>query len=414
MAYMKDGTGKRLDQMAVGRRTGGAPTLRAVLFGDSITARNGPGAAGNPGETAVYNDSCGWFHWANSMLGRPFTMVKNAGVGGNTTTQMLARISDITSVGGDGLWLFGMAGVNDRAAANPTQSIANLKAIFTAAFDAGYERIVWGTIWPDGAEYALRWVVDQINEWLFAYAAATPNFTLVNWLEVYVDPASPSSSGSPIPAYGTDTLHANPLGAMVLGRYLADCLYPLTPRTTSLLTRNGTTVVSANPTMGGSVAGLATGFQKTGFAGGAFKYPRQDGRAGEWQMLVSTATGANTCFVVSAVSGGLFAPGDKVITELEFETDDDWQSCTEFSLQLVAAGDASVATAVNQSVDMMQRSGVTTFGGNPRRGVLRTPELTIPAGVTAAASGQIRSILTFNGIGSVRIANFAQRKVVSA
>jgi lysophospholipase L1-like esterase len=396
------------------RRASAQPQLRAVLFGDSITDRNGPGAVGNSGETTAYNDSRGWFHWANTLLGKPFEMTKNAGRGGDTTTQMLARITDITSVGGQGAWLFGMAGVNDRLSQSPAMTIANLKAIFTAAFNAGYERIVWATVWPDTNEYTTRYVLDQVNEWLFAYAAVTPNFILVNWLEVFVDPNSATSSGSPVPAYTTDGLHPSPLGAMVLGQYLADIIRPYVPRTSSLLMRSPSTVVSANPMMTGSVSGLATGFTKAGFAGGAFKLPRYDGRSGEWQMLVSTATGTNQCYMVTNISGGTFAVGDKLYAELEFETDDDWTACTEFSLQLFASGDATVTTGIYQVMDMMQRSGVTTFGGNPRRGVLRTPALAIPAGVTVGSSGQIRALLNFNGIGTVRIARFAVRKVAAS
>jgi lysophospholipase L1-like esterase len=384
-----------------------------VLFGDSITNRNGPGAIGNPGETTAYNDSRGWFHWANTFLGKPFEMTYNAGIGGDTTTQMLARIRDITQYGGKGAWLFGLAGVNDRGSQSPAMTIANLRAIFSAAFAAGYERIVWGTLWPDAAEYATRWVLDQINDWLFSYARVTPNFILVNWVEIFCDPASATSSGSPVSAYTSDTLHPSPLGALALGQYLADVIRPFVPRGNSLLYRNGTTVVSANPLMTGSVSGLATGFQKTGFAGGAFKVARPDRAAGEWQMLVSTATGTNQCYIVTNVSGGTFAPGDTLFAELEFETDDDWTACTEFSLQMFVSGDSTVQQGIWQVYDMMQRSGITTFGGNPRRGVLRTPNLVVPAGVTTAASGQVRALFNFNGIGTVRIARFCVRKVVN-
>jgi len=118
--------------------------------------------------------------------------------------------------------------------------------------------------------------------------------------------------------------------------------------------------------------------------------------------------------MVTNISGGTFAVGDKLYAELEFETDDDWTACTEFSLQLFASGDATVTTGIYQVMDMMQRSGVTTFGGNPRRGVLRTPALAIPAGVTVGSSGQIRALLNFNGIGTVRIARFAVRKVAAS
>ncbi|BCW79021.1 GDSL-type esterase/lipase family protein [Arthrobacter sp. NicSoilC5] len=385
-----------------------APQFTAALFGDSITARNFGGWTPASGETTIYNDSRGWFHHANNLLGHPFDLVKNAGVGGNTTTQMLARITDITAINPLPAWLLGLGGINDQGALNPALTISNLKAIFTKAFDAGYKRIVWGTITPDAGNTGQRWTIDQVNDWLKAYAAVTPNFILVNWNEAFLDP----TNGNPRTGYTSDGLHPAPLGAAVMGQYLADVLRPLVPASSRLLMSNSSTVVSANPMLNGSVSGVATGYNQAGFT--AYKMPRYDGRAGEWQMLISAAAGGATLVQNVGVSGGTFTPGDVVFAELEFETDDDWTAATEMSLSIQMAGDASVNTAVNRAVDMFQSAGVPALSVNPRRGIMRTPRITVPAGVTTAAAGKIILTYKFDGIGTTRIARMGVYKVVAA
>ena len=65
---------------------------RVVLFGSSSTEHN----MGDPSQ--VWKMTHGYFNWANALLGGRFTVVKNAGIAGNTMTQMLARIdADVLS-----------------------------------------------------------------------------------------------------------------------------------------------------------------------------------------------------------------------------------------------------------------------------------------------------------------------------
>lgn len=60
---------------------------RVVLFGSSSTAHNESDPATN-----LWKMTHGYFNWANALLGGRFMVVKNAGIAGNTMTQMLARI----------------------------------------------------------------------------------------------------------------------------------------------------------------------------------------------------------------------------------------------------------------------------------------------------------------------------------
>lgn len=422
MAYMKDEDGRRLDTFPVADRRGLAPTLRAVLLGDSITANNGAGTYANPGESSIYNDNRGWFHWANAFLGRPFTLVRNAGKGGDRTDQMLARYAtDVLPYAGNGTWLFGMAGVNDKnviggAALTPTQTIANLEEIFDRSFKAGVERIVWGTVFPDSNTLVGRAGFDQINRWLAAYAASHANFVLINWLEIFTDGAADGNIRS---QYSSDGLHPNSLGAMKLGQYLADAIGSLVPKMSSLPMRNVADGVFGNPMLIGDSGGTgkATGFTATNFS--TYKMPRWDGRAGEWQVLNSASAAAEALFYASMpISDGKFALGDRVYSEVEIETEDDWSSVSIFSVELFASGDASVNAGVFQAFDMLNRNptqggvGVGQVLGNPGRVVLRTPILTVPAGV--GTTGQLRQVLHFKGIGTIRVARFGTYKEVTA
>lgn len=369
------------------------PDMRlAALLGDSMTNRNGMGDIRSGVETTLYNDARGWFHWMNLLLGRPLRMVKNAGVGGDTTAQMLARITDITSLNPLPGWVFGMGGVNDQGGLNPTASIANLKAIFEALLSRGIN-VVWATALPDTGNTGQRWVTHAINDWLRQYAYNRPGFTLVNWSNVFLDPAT----GNPKTGYTSDGLHQSPLGAAILGQYLAEVVrYKIAPiDATSIVTETQSTV-GANTSLSGGTT-VATGWNATGWTG----YKAPDGH----QILVA-ASGDSTFF--QNINLGTWAVGDKLWSEVTFETDDDWTATTKFELSLEFLGDAGVSSLVNRAVDFLLPAGMTS-PVNPRRGRLVTPRITAPVGATTA-----KAILRMNGGGTVHLFNFDTRKVTAA
>jgi lysophospholipase L1-like esterase len=109
-----------------------APLPRFVAFGDSITYRA---------------------PWATVAASASVDFVRNAGVPGNTTAQMLARLNhDVLAYNPDVVTLMG--GTNDRAQGVPLRTaMAHLRTIITRLENAG-ARVVLMTIPPNTGSVA--------------------------------------------------------------------------------------------------------------------------------------------------------------------------------------------------------------------------------------------------------------------
>ena len=104
-----------------------------VGFGDSIMNVNGGPNIG----AGVNRYDKGWVTWASAALGGRLNCVRNAGVSGDTTAMMLARLeTDVTPYASQARICIFNGGVNDPAggsgvAATFAQTKANLTAIIT-------------------------------------------------------------------------------------------------------------------------------------------------------------------------------------------------------------------------------------------------------------------------------------------
>lgn len=80
-----------------------------ALFGDSLTEQGGT----LPGGTSASADIRSFAPWAhgNVLLGQVFTIAGIFGIGGQTATQIRARIADVLAVKPG--WVHLLAGTND-------------------------------------------------------------------------------------------------------------------------------------------------------------------------------------------------------------------------------------------------------------------------------------------------------------
>jgi lysophospholipase L1-like esterase len=118
-----------------------------VFLGDSNTA-NGGGPGVNPSTRVT-----GVFGWLNALLGHRMTVLYNAGVGGETSTQILARIQTDVIVKAPS-WCHILAGTNDFGTSTVIVDIATSKTNILAMVDACFAEsigVVVGTIPPRGA-----------------------------------------------------------------------------------------------------------------------------------------------------------------------------------------------------------------------------------------------------------------------
>jgi len=372
----------------------------AVLFGDSITHRNGPGAFPNAGETATYHWSKGYFSWANLLLGKRLRLVKNAGIGGDTTTMMLARISaDVLAykVG----WYVILAGVNDASAGTlASVTIANLASIYDQCAANG-GRIVALTPWPaQSSTTAQRTEIFKVSEWIRAQQQVRKDFVMVDTAGVFIDPAT----GCPPAAYAADFLHPDADGAAVLGRAIAAALDPLLAGVSSgLVASNDDANLLGNGMFTGNSSGTATGW---GFDGSGTQSKAKVARIkglGEWQQATALT---GTVGLYRDISAGFTAGTDVIYGDCEFEADDDWAANTKFELSVEMSGAGVAGGAVVRTVDMLLANGDAANTTIPRKGVLRTPRLAIPAGVT-----NVRWVLRLTGTGTFRVSRASVRKV---
>lgn len=156
-----------------------APAIQTAMIGDSLTTHR-----------LGYNWSP--FQWINGLAGGVLQLVANAGVAGETVSNMLARVdNDYTNVnpGMAGIGALGRifirAGTNDARAGN---SITSLAANYTTLLNklATYaNRVIILSVPPIGpteASYATKNALTQdYNTWLAQFAAANPTqFRFIN------------------------------------------------------------------------------------------------------------------------------------------------------------------------------------------------------------------------------------------
>ena len=195
-----------------------------IIFGDSITANNtSSGGAFN------YAPANGYWNWANALLGQRYKLLRNAGIGGNWTSDMLNRLySDVLFYRPDIVVVLG--GTNDISNNVPVATtITNLTTIYERILSTG-SSVVAMTILPRaaaGITTAQRNRLMQINNWIREYTYTRPNIILCDAFFAFADASNATSD--PVTTYTSDGLHPNSIGARVVGNELYKVLNVLTP-----------------------------------------------------------------------------------------------------------------------------------------------------------------------------------------
>lgn len=204
-----------------------------ILFGTSLESQNGTGpdtvvaaGSGAAGQFAAQS-SRGWLNWADGFLGHRLRLVRNAGVGGNTYAQMLARI-DADVLAYQSAWVFMGGPVNDIANDRAAAAIQADAAAMLDAFQASGRRVVILTAAPstfyDTA--AKRAVLADVNRWIRDLPHTRPGVVVVDAWRVTAD----LTTGSPATGMAVDGVHFSEMGAQRVGREAAAVLDSVIPR----------------------------------------------------------------------------------------------------------------------------------------------------------------------------------------
>lgn len=254
---------------------------RTVFLGDSITLRSSDLANGYLGKDA-------WPTWACLLSGSKIRYAYNAGVAGNTTAQMLARVdTDVIAENPAVCTILG--GTNDVGTGVPLATTqANLQAI-VAKLRANRIRPVIATLTPrSDLNTGLRTQLHQLNAWITWYAGQEA-IPLLDFYSQVVDPATETWKSG----LNADAIHPNEAGAQVLGQYAATVLAPLyapwTPNIAKLKT--DPTNLLANGLFLNPTSGVAESWTK-GNSGGTQTWTvdsTDTAIVGNWQVITVTA-----------------------------------------------------------------------------------------------------------------------------
>jgi lysophospholipase L1-like esterase len=200
-------------------------TNTVTIFGDSITAQNGTGTSTlDPASGITAVAGRGYWNWANSFLYHRATLVRNAGVGGNVTAQMLARMdTDVLAYNSD--WLIVAGGANDVTTDVPAATtIANLTAILDKAEVAG-RRVLVLTVPPsvNTNSAGRRAALTTVNRWIINLPFTRRNTVVCDVWRVLADP----TTGAPATGMTIDGVHPSDMGALRMGKAIANVLDPL-------------------------------------------------------------------------------------------------------------------------------------------------------------------------------------------
>lgn len=300
MAYMKDATGRRLDTFNVASMVHARPGNRVAFLGDSITQASWQNSTQTQGSSFPL--------YAQMLSAGRILTVRNAGISGERSDQMLARFdSDVTPYKPNAVVV--MAGRNDiNQSVGLATFQANMLAIFSKIRAIGAIPVI-GLIppvnTPADKPTTVKW-----NTWLRYYAAAS-GIIVLDFYTLLVDPAT----GSYAAAYNTDGTHPSHSGYVAMGQLCADKLAPLLPAWgPPLAVDNGNTaqLYSSNPV-------LLTDTNGDGVPDGWFAYGGSTGYAhalvtdaavpGKLMQITQTANAS-----LRAMQRGFtaFSVGDKV------------------------------------------------------------------------------------------------------
>jgi lysophospholipase L1-like esterase len=360
---------------AYARRDLAAPGNRVVFLGDSITQSSALNeSAGVAGSVAGYP------FYAQAFGGGKIIHARNAGSGGETTAQMLARFdTDVTPYTPRVVSI--LAGTNDIRNDVPLATFqANIAALVAETLAIGAKPIL-GTITPTNTS-GHQQRVNLWNQWLRRYAAAN-GVGMVDYFSLLVNPATGNYAAS---AGTADGLHPGEAGYRLMGQAFANAVTSAMPPHVPPLVQ---TQADTQQILGTNSLFL-TDSNADGTPDG---WDVWSGLTGVTRSLVSTDAAApgKAMKVVLAAAPGLFEVRRQITTG--FSVGD------RLSLAALISSNGGVNVQFRiQFTGASSNGWIANFTGTITRG-LTFREFTVPASTTAV----ILSLITAAGTGEASV-----------
>lgn len=359
---------------------GGAASLQhgVVIFGDSITFQN----AYSPSADEFRWSNRGFFTLANFKMGWPFAMLNNAGVSGNRTDQMLARVNDdVTAYSPEVCIVFG--GVNDFInSVTPDITFANLTAIYEQLKAVGIQ-VVACTI-PIAQGMAQENDPQQLNALIRRYCSDN-GIQLVDFASVYSD-VDNNSYPYQLAGVTGDGVHPSRYGAQLMAIPLIDALTPYARYKNSWLTRNAFDGnIIDNPLNTGTGGAIESGVAPDNwsfFNGGGNADTEFTGSVenkGSYYNYVVTMTNSGSNSDSAAIykgTGSAVEVGETYRFSIEFG----YSNCVDITNSVMALRMRNGSTIV-ETISVLGRDQVDTSPTYDVAGVFESEDIVIPAGV---------------------------------
>jgi lysophospholipase L1-like esterase len=262
----------------------------------------------------------------------------------------------------------------------------------------------------------------KLNSMLRAFAATNPDdFALVDWYAVWADPLTDLYKTG----YSPDGTHPNNLAGWVMGKAFEAALDRFLPAanpplamsnvndldnllTNPMMTGTGGTKTS-NKGLTGVVAdgwGAVSSGTDANLAAALSKVTRADGY-GDWQQIaITTAPLATSTVSLYRLARNEWAVGDVIQGCVEFETDAAGWAPGTLDCQLYLYDGSSTYLSISRGLAPGLDS---TLLARPEAGVLLTPPVVVPPGVTT-----VQMSLAAGSLGTTRFGRPSIRKLAYA
>jgi lysophospholipase L1-like esterase len=405
----------------VGNPLRAMPVVPANLFawlGDSLT-ENGVALSG---QNTGFSDY-GWQIWADAQLGGAMKTVINAGVIGETTAQILARVSTVIASGCTYCTVLG--GRNDINNGSITAATikANLDAIYNALLTSGIT-VIAATIPPTftGSGFvtaSASQIEADVNDWIRRRAQSTSGMLLADFAAAIIDPTTSPGIAKSGMLRSTDNLHFAPRGARACGAALAAALSGRV-KTANVLAVSATDCVGINASNNQQLDNpllLATGSAvypaTNGYLNGSTNaniaaawelltsgspsvtpsiVARSDGMGNSQRLAITSTTGSDqTNYRNRASIASRFVPGDVVRGQVKLSLSSA-AALTGIKIwwSITVDGVTYSLHALNSSLYTFDQSSFVDY-------VFTTPDFVVPAGVLTSSYFTVRT--TYSGAG---------------
>ncbi len=192
---------------------------QGAVLGDSI----GKGSNTDLVNNTYADDSWAWN--AAILSNQRFRLMHNAGIGGNTTAQMAARVQTDVIPYAPQFCFVAVGSPNDYGSGPGTfaYSQANVLSIITQLLRVGITPVLVSVL-PYDTTPAYAAVIDKLNAWGAEYAARN-GLIYINTHRAVVDPAT----GLYLAACTTDGTHLTRVGARLVGQAVATAMSAILP-----------------------------------------------------------------------------------------------------------------------------------------------------------------------------------------